>query len=64
MVIGAVFLKLSMNLLPARKNRATFRAASDLRMSLSEEEAALSDGEQGQEVKRSYSFRADNTDVI
>ena len=57
-----LFLKLSLNLLLALLNRATFRVAGGLRMPLSEEEAALSDGEQGQEVKRSYSFRADNTD--
>ena len=51
-----------MNLLLAHLNQATFRVAGGLRMPLSEEEAALSDGEQGQEVKRSFSFRADNTD--
>ena len=59
-----LFLKLSVNLLLAHLNRASFRVAGGWRMPLSEEEAALSDGEQGQEVKRSYSFRADNTDVI
>ena len=57
-----LFLKLSLNLLLALLNRATFRVAGGLRMPLSEEEAALSDGEQGQEVKRSFSYRADNTD--
>ena len=57
-----LFLKLSVNLLLAHLNRATFRVAGGWRMPLSEEEAALSDVEQGQEVKRSYSFRADNTD--
>ena len=57
-----LFLKLSVHLLLAHLNQATFRVAGGLRMPLSEEEAALSDGEQGQEVKRSFSFGADNTD--